>query len=1075
MGKVRCEIKKVMIPTYPEPEKEELPLFSEHRVHQRSTGRPYPNKVTLEVNRQTREDREYTVVHMENDYLDVQILPQIGGRIFSARDKKTGYDFFYRQHVIKPGLIGALGSWISGGVEFNWPYHHRASGFMACDFEIEEIEDGSAICWLSEHDPIDRMKGMVGIVLRPDASYLETRVKLCNRTPVTKSFLWWENAAVPVNENYQIFFPKDVTYVNFHYLDSRISYPIAGDGVFNGIDMTQPRDISMHKNTKDATSYFACASKYDFFGGYDHGLACGVVHIGDHHISPGKKMFTWAYNQLSKTWENTLTDTDGQYCELMAGSYTDNQPNFSWLEPYETKEFSQYWYPVSKIGTPDFANLQCALSLKKDSVWLQSTVALENASLNIRAENITILEEKIQLSAGQSICLPWKKPAGLVSVTLMTEDGELVAEYTEEFPDNLKKPPVKDPMPAATEVRSADELYLGGVHVEQYRDPAVMPDAYWLEALKRDPYHAPSLLGMAKYSYQMARFEEAEGYVQRAIRVLTKFNERLQNGDPWYQLALIQEEQGNIDDAYDNYYRASWNGSAVAKSMARIACIDLKRGQYRKAVEHARVAISKDINHPLATTVLVIALEVLGKAEEARSICKQGLASDRFNMLLRWLSGMEHAYFFEKMDSDASQTVLDMVFDLDGMGQYERILNLLDSLLAYRPDMRTKMILYTKAYYMDLLGTDIADLIEEGDAAPLGSTYPVRFGEIRVLHYVKKKGSKHADSLLGCLLYDKRQYDTAAIYFREAIRQEPNDYMNYRNLAVAYFSHLNRKEEALSLMEKAMNLHYSQQMLYETVILMDLLGIAPKDKIAKLEPYADSFTRDDLFVELAKAYNQNGQPEKTLKLLMRHVFVACEGGEHAIADQYMYAYFQLGMRQFKNGNWEAALDLLKKALTLPSSLGSGIWNRCKYVPYRFYIAKCMEKLGRQEEANNIYHDIVNIQIEFFSNMHLRELPFYQAKAAEALGMQQRAWNIMTKAKREWCYALTQKDNGFFSTTPFFISFVQEPSILRKSYYTYLLALVKLYEGNKAEAFAMFRDSYCNNTDNLFCHFYAFCL
>lgn len=356
MNKASIRVESLVIPTYPEPAKEEMPLFAEYRVHQRSTGRPYPNKATLDVGRQHRQDKTYTVVHMENEYLDVLIMPEIGGKIYAAKDKTTGYDFFYRQHVVKPGLIGAFGSWVSGGVEFNWPFHHRPSS----DYALEACEDGSVVCWLSEHDPIDRMKGMVGVVLRPGATYLETRVKLCNRTETTKSFLWWENAAVPVNEQYQIFFPKDVTYVNFHYLDLHTSYPIAGDTTYNGIDMKTARDISMHKNTHDATSYFACASKYDFFGGYDHGKQCGVVHIADHHISPGKKMFTWGYNQLSKNWENTLTDTDGQYAELMAGSYTDNQPNFSWLEPYETKEFSQYWYPISKIGIPDYANLRCA-------------------------------------------------------------------------------------------------------------------------------------------------------------------------------------------------------------------------------------------------------------------------------------------------------------------------------------------------------------------------------------------------------------------------------------------------------------------------------------------------------------------------------------------------------------------------------------------------------------------------------------------------------------------------------------------------------------------------------------------
>ena len=367
MDTVKVVVGKIIIPTYPQPAAEEMPMFAENRVHQRTSGRPYPNKVVMQVDRTHKEDKEYTLVTLENEYVKIEILPEIGGRIYSALDKTTGYDYFYKQHVIKPALIGVLGSWISGGIEFNWPFHHRASGFMPCDFKAEELPDGSAVCHLSEHDPIDRMKGMVSVILRPGETSFETRMRLYNRTAVEKSFLWWENAAVPVNEQYQIFFPQDVSYVNFHYLKSRTTYPVAGNGVFNGIPMDASRDISWHKNTKQATSYFACASDYDFFGGYDHGKECGVVHIGDHHISPGKKMFTWAYCQLSKSWENALTDTDGEYAELMAGSYSDNQPNFAWLAPYETKEFSQHWYPISKIGSPTFANLNCAFRLDKEN------------------------------------------------------------------------------------------------------------------------------------------------------------------------------------------------------------------------------------------------------------------------------------------------------------------------------------------------------------------------------------------------------------------------------------------------------------------------------------------------------------------------------------------------------------------------------------------------------------------------------------------------------------------------------------------------------------------------------------
>lgn len=169
---------KITIPTYREPPPEEMPMFAENRVHQRTSGNPYPNHIVLEVDRKHKEDKEYTCIRLENEYLRIEILPELGGKIYSAFDKTTGYDFFYKQHVIKPALIGCLGSWISGGLEFNWPFHHRASTFMPVDYCTERQTDGSVIVWLSEHDPIQRMKGMVSIVLKPGEAKFETRMKL---------------------------------------------------------------------------------------------------------------------------------------------------------------------------------------------------------------------------------------------------------------------------------------------------------------------------------------------------------------------------------------------------------------------------------------------------------------------------------------------------------------------------------------------------------------------------------------------------------------------------------------------------------------------------------------------------------------------------------------------------------------------------------------------------------------------------------------------------------------------------------------------------------------------------------
>ncbi len=163
------------------------------------------------------------------------VLPEIGGRIHIGLDKTNGYNFFYRQNVIKPALVGLAGPWISGGVEFNWPQHHRPATFMPVSFDIEEHEDGSKTIWCSDHDPMNRMKGMHGVCLYPDRAYVELKVRLYNRTPLVQTFLWWANVATHVHERYQSFFPPDVHHVADHAKRAMSEFPLC-HGRYYGVD-----------------------------------------------------------------------------------------------------------------------------------------------------------------------------------------------------------------------------------------------------------------------------------------------------------------------------------------------------------------------------------------------------------------------------------------------------------------------------------------------------------------------------------------------------------------------------------------------------------------------------------------------------------------------------------------------------------------------------------------------------------------------------------------------------------------------------------------------------------------------
>ncbi len=1044
MNSVTAKVEKKVIPTYPEPQKESLPMFAENRVHQRSSGRPYPNKVVLKVNRTEKLDTEYEVVVLENEYIKIEILPSIGGRIYSAYDKTTGYDFFYKQHVIKPALIGVLGSWISGGVEFNWPFHHRASGFMPCDYVIENCDDGSAICWLSEHDPIDRMKGMVGIVLRPGEKFFETRMKLYNRTNTKKSFLWWENAAVPVHEKYQIFFPQDVSYVNFHYLKSRTTYPIAGNGIFNGIPMEEPRDISMHKNTVPATSYFACASDFDFFGGYDHAKECGVVHIGDHHVSPGKKMFTWGYCQLAKSWENALTDTDGQYAELMAGSYSDNQPNFSWLDAYETKEFSQYWYPISKLGTPTFANLNVALKIQrgdKNILKVQSTKLYSNVEISVDNKVFTC-------SLNPEICMEFDLGDIAQYVTVSVKaDGETIAYYKEQNFDKYNMPEVITDMPEAASMNSADQLYLAGVHVDSYRDPAVMPDVYFKEALKRDINHTPSLIALARYEYTRYNFIDAEKYILRAIDILSTFNERHESGNAYYIAGQIYLAMGNDKLAGDYFNKAAFCSDCVAKAMTEIAMLDLKQGNKYDAARHAKAALKYGTDNDLAIAALYL-------ATENRDLLENHLQKDPLSHIIRYLAGKKD--FYEIMDSDATQTCLDICFDFAKMGRYEDIVKILSGL--FEVTSAEPMALYTLGYYSKLLGKPHTDFYSKADKAEIGIAFPVRHEEMLILgDVIESTNSKSAKTLLGNLLYNKRHYEKAAELWEQC-----DDYISVRNLAVAYFSHLNKEDAALPLMKKALSLAPNEEeLVYETAVLMDKLSVPAEEKIKFLT--SQTLTRDDCLTELAKAYNQSLQPQKALDVLLSHDFVPCEGGEHAIADQWIFAHFVMCRNAMKDGDFAKAIELSRKGQVLPQSLGAGIWNHCKLVPLKFLEAKCLKAMG--ENADDIFTYIATIGIEYFSNMHLKELPYYQCLAWCELGEEIKAQHLITKYMREWSKIKDVTDNGFFSTTPFFISFTDDPKKLRKALYNYLMSLCHNFVG--LECKDEIDCAVSNNSENLF--------
>lgn len=1063
---VDVRVEKVDIPTYAFMEPEEMPMFSETANHQGTTGNPYPARATSGVDIVNKSDKPWTLITLENDYVRIGILPEMGGRICEAYDKTTGYDFLYRQHVIKPAMIGVYGPWTSGGLEFNWPFHHRPSTLMPVDFYIEKEEDGTAIAWLSEHSPCDRTKGMVGVVLRPDASYFETRMIVTNRTPDKHNFLWWENAAVAVHEEYKLIFPPDVTWVHHHNDASHTTYPIA-QGQYGADNITEPKDISWHKNSRIATSYFAAPSKYDFFGGYDFRRGCGVLHVADHHVAPGKKLFTWGYGKNADTWESKLTDYDGAYAELMAGSYTDDQPDFTWIAPYESKCFSQYWYPTEGIGHTDFATLHAAVALDREAQEVRINVTGEypDAHVTVFSEaGEMLLDKRADMTPSKVVTFGAKLPDEHLTVIIWSKDGKELLSYTEEDHDYIHIPESRLGIPKPDQLKTAMDIVVAGQHLDQYRSALYKPDEYYLEALRREPDFLPALKAMGEYYTRTCRFSEALEYLDRAWAIECKYNQNAYDGLVGYNRGLCLMHQGKLDEAYDSLRRAAWANNSVSCAMTLASAIDGARGDYALMYKHASEALEREMRNPVALVYAALASWKEGNIRRAVELCRTALELDKLNHLARYalciVTGKGKKSFYDIMSSDPAETCLDLAFDLLAAGFYEETVDLLRGALAIRKNHA--MLHYTLAYTYEKMG-DAESAKKQRKLArkeKIVDSFPIRAGEMNVLEAALAADDKDgfAAYLLGCQLYNARAYDTAAQMWEIACKYEPEFYIPYRNLALVYFNHLGRAEDALVCMRRALELKPRDTMLLSEISkVMEWTGTASRENAEFLYENQAAVATDQMVLSIAKAYNTAFMFDEAEKIMRSHSFTPAEGEEFIIAEPYMYACLCRGRMAMKEERYEDALELFRRAQDLPENMHVGFWNESVLIPYRYHEARALKALGRDSEADEIIAKLCALRDVGMWNMG-GEFVYYSALSVRLGGEGMRAQKIMRDAILKWEKELLTGCTYHREGTRLFGCFVGDHKSIRLSALYAMLGYGKLFNKDKNGAREMFEKS-----------------
>ena len=977
---VHAKKHKMTIPTYIPKKANDLPMFFENKPYQGASGKLYPIPYSDGITDE-KKNVEYDVITLENEYIKTQVLPAAGGKILRGYDKIGNHDFIYYNEVIKPALVGLAGAWISGGIEFNWPQHHRPTTFMSVESQTEENPDGGKTVWVGEVEPLDRQKAMVGITLDEGRSYIKAKVRVYNRTSQPQVFMWWANLAVPVNDNYRTVFPPDCEWVNDHDRRAVLSWPIA-KGVYKTArpyDFGEGTDLSRYSAVKVPSSYLISQgqSDMDFIAGYDMGVRKGIATVANHHIAPGKKMWHWGIGDFGDMWCNNLTDENGPYIELMTGVYTDNQPDFTWIAPYESREFEQYWYPIRDIGEVKNATVDAALNMEQrgDDLFFGFNVTgvFQDATIRVAAKDRVLFTETTTLTPEQSYLseIPLKVPFEDVTVSLISNTGKVLVSYTP-YARGQKQPiDPRQPVVRPSELKTVEELYINGYHLEQYKQHNYKPETYYLEGLHRDPGDIRCNTSMGRLSLKYGQFQACADYCDAAIKRLTLRNEHPTDTEAFYLKGLALIYLGRDKDAYDILYKAAWNYTHRSAALFHLACLDCKKGDYTEALRKLEESIGLNKGHTKAQNLKTAILRQIAPAAAMEHAKK--CASDD---LLDLFAMVEYSHFADNREAirqfaEKAENILDVVCDYMAAGFTKDALYTLELFTGNYP-----LIEYYKAYL-----TGNTNDLSSAESMETGCCFPSRLEDIAVLRSAVACGCANACYYLGCLYYDRFRYQEAAELWEECVRRDHTNGKAWRNLALYWFDKAGNAEKAKQCMEKALaHKGDDPRLLLEYQQLLKNMNCTPELRLSVYEKYPELLKeRDDCYLDMLTLVSQTGDYQTAISLAKAKRFHIYEGGEGKLTKQHAWMHVLYGNRLFAEGQHKKAEKIYQDGLHMPKSYGEAktFFNQEAHIYY--CLGTLYEKTNQQDLALTAYENAAIYKAA------VSEISLFRALALKKLG------------------------------------------------------------------------------------------
>ena len=737
---------------------------------------------------------------------------------------------------------------------------------------------------------------------------------------------------------------------------------------------------------------------------------------------------------------------------------------------------------VQYIGLAKNANPRAAVNLELEGNEAKLGVAVTEvtvgAVISLQLKSNEIYKQTADMTPGQPFITSIVLPDGCIKTDLLLRvcdaNGHELIRYRPQLVEKPELPESKTPPPPPETFETIEELYLAGLHLEQYRHPTIEPEPYWEAALAKDPTDTRCNNAMGLVHFRRGNFDLAIKYFQKAIDKLTRRNPNPRNGEVLFNLGMALKYKGDLETAYDAFYKAIWSYAWQAPGYYALAELDCLRSDFATALEHVERSLVTNALNMKARNLKTAVLRKLGRFAEAASFACETVGLDPLDMWSR------NEIILQSRDQDKSivaagqleevvnlmhvsdlfsetQAYFDLAFDYANAGFWEEARDVLSRQLGDEYIEVNPMMIYALGYYAHQLGEDDKALkhIKDASALPVDYCFPARLEEMVILEYAREllPQDGRIAYYLGNLYYDKKRYDEAIAGWDTAVREEPDFSIPWRNLGIAAYNVQKDTSKALACYQKAFNANpLDGRLLSEYDQLLQRTGTDAETRLARLESHLDLVrARDDLSVVIAHLYNQTGQPQKALDYMLSRRYHPWEGGTGSISAQYVAAHVLLGRSKLDNGDSEGALVHFETALdTYPENLGERKHLLWPDAHVHYYKGLAQQASGDETGAEKSFNQVIA------AKGRMGSVSYFQALALRAMGQEKQAIDRLVKIKERVKQQLEeQAKQGFATSIPQFVFSEADLQTRRRIYLNYEIGLAYLGLGEKDSAKAAF--------------------